>query len=230
MARDFFDDDLRDHKLPDAAGNPDDGSTAVPDEISQARMARQRTEITSQVAGTTSEIERLRMRQQELEQEKSNLETLSHRQSEYERAKREIADKLGRSVTLLGKESSKAARMQELFAETRDRFDEMLNEIRAINESDWPDEGFEHELAQALALVEASTGDYGKAMARIEAMNWYRDTPDRKLRGLAGDADDEGGHLPGFGYWLKAGFALVIPFAILFCLLLAAYLFYMGAL
>ena len=226
MAKDFFDDDL----LSTAAGKEGaveekDGVPIRPiTEASLNRMVRQKQEINSQVVGALKEIEELRRRQEDLEKEKSSLEEMTRRQEEYERGKREIMEKLHRGMMLLEKEEIEATRMAELLAVMRARFKDTLLELRGIEEATWSDANYEAELNKAMVLVEDARSVYKKTLAKIDAEHWDKGGLDKahsaKLdREVAAEL---GGKQP-FGYWLKMGLGISIPFAVVAVLALAAF-------
>jgi hypothetical protein len=185
------------------------------------RMTRHKEEISTHMSGAVSELERLRLRQDELEREKRSLEDLSRKQAEYEAGKRDIIEKLNRSAILLEKEETQANRMAELLAETRDKFQETLAELKAIKEEAWGDADFRVELSRALAKVEAGRETYKRAMAKIDASSWHK--VGGKMDAMPEVARES--FLPlGFGGWLKIGIAVTIPLAVVLVLMFVAYL------
>lgn len=233
MGKDFFDEDLLKPDTP--VVEEDENQNGVPvraiTQASLGRMARQKKEITTQVAGTAKELEELRMKQQELEKERSELEELSRKQSEYESNKREMMDKLARGIRLLEKEEAQATRMAELLSVMRSRFRESLDELRALDEATWSDTDYEVELNKALVLVEDAKDIYRKALAKIDAENWVKDAAHPvATKKLQGEITRELVARPGFFYWLMVGLAVCIPFALVAAILLVAFLFLEGAL
>ena len=197
-------------------------------ELGLTRMARQKAEISTQVSGTVSEMERLRMRQDALEKEKDQLQDLARRQEIYEQNKRDLMEKLARSVILLEKEEHQAMRMSELLAETRERFKDALAEMKQVNEEEWPDEQFKEELDQALALVDSAKNVYRKAMARIEASSWHKTSSrGERLEPLEAARLD---HVVdrSFGFWFKAGLAATLPLIIVLVLGVVVYFLWLN--
>lgn len=202
------DEDLFDGR---AGGHEPESGRALSD-AARGRLNRQRSELSQQVGGAAGEIERLRMKQAELEREKQELQQLARKQEDYERGKREMTEKLSRSVVLLEKEREQAVRMAELLAETRARFAEQLTGLERIREDEWVDGDFKEELESALAEVEAAKTIYKKALARIEASSWHKSAGVGSAAGPLESPAGGGAVLPrGFGFWLKAGFAFSLP-------------------
>jgi vacuolar-type H+-ATPase subunit I/STV1 len=195
---------------------------------SGSKLAQQKEQITNKVADTAEEIERLRMRQAELEHEKKSLEEINRKQDEYERSKKEIIENLSRNIILMEKDEITASRMVELLSVSRSRFKDMLAEIRDIQEEKWEGENFEEELDKALALLESARMEYSKAIAKIDAESWNKGNGPAPLATIemAGQSSLAG---KGFLFWLKIGFAVSIPMIIVLMLIFAAYLWLGGA-
>ena len=220
MGTDFFDDDLlqpnlKPQGIPEQRENSPARSSS---EASAGKLAQQKEELSGQVAAAVKEIEQLRMKQEDLEKEKSKLQELGRKQEEYERGKRDAIEKIDRGIIIVEKEEVEATRMVELLSETRAKFKNMLADLRNINEDTWSDENFADELNRASAMVENARMDYKKALARIDASSWHKDAArgqSELLDGVAGGVG--GGH--GFGYWMKIGLALTLPLIALVILL-----------
>ncbi len=213
MSTDFFDDDL-------SRSAADGGETT---ESSTVRMARQKEQLTNQVADTAEEIERLRMRQEELEHEKTSLEELNRKQDEYERSKKDIIENLSRNVILMEKDEVLANRMVELLSASRARFRDMLAEIRDIKEESWGNSDFEEELDRALALIESARMEYSRAIAKIDAESWQKGAGQAQLATL-----EEAGRgslaNKSFWFWVKIGVAVSLPMIVILLLVFVGYM------
>lgn len=185
------------------------------------RMARHRDDVTQQVTGAVSEIERLRIRQEELEREKKALEELTRKQVDYEAGKRDMIEKLNRSLILLEKEETQAERLVELLAETRGKFQETLADLKSINEQAWGDSGFREELSRALAKVEAAKDLYKRALSKIDASSWHK--AGGRSEALP-EAPRDAAPDRSFGYWVKVGLAVSLPVIVVLVLLFLGYL------
>ena len=229
MGTDFFDDDLRAES--GEAGDEREVDTRTSDEADmEARLVKQKEELSSKVAGAVNEIERLRMRQEQLEKEKNKLEELSRKQEDYENGKADMIDRLDRSLVLIEKEEEQAAEMVELLGETRKRFRQGLGELRNIDEGSWVKQKFEEELNRALALVEDCRMVYKKAWARIEASEWRRTNSGEKLPPTAEYAARERAADKGFGFWVKVGLAVSLPLTTVLVVLFVLWLLLTGIL
>ncbi|MDA0578366.1 MAG: hypothetical protein O3B24_09740 [Verrucomicrobia bacterium] len=230
MGTDFFDHDLRaDKRVPSAA--TDDGIEQTPDTISAhaiSRLVVQKHDRSTQVAGAVQEIELLRQRQRELEMEKESLEALTLKQETYEREKRDVVEKLERSLVVFDKQAAEAMRAAELIAAVRKRFDESLQEIAQIDENAWPTTGFVGELNKALAVVEEVQSQYKKGMSKVSASSWFRAS---EVAAVSDGSRSEGGPAVPlrFGFWLKAGLAFSLPVIVVLLACLAVWLVTQGA-
>jgi len=225
MGTDFFDDDLL--RTDSAAADPIERTEGVPtrpiSDASLTRMMKQKEEVMHQVAGATQEIEQLRLRQEALEKEKTDLQELTRRQEDYEKGKQEIVEKLIQSIVMLEKEETQATRMMELLSMMRTRFKDTLAELKGIDEEKWPDEAFALELNKAIVVVEDARGTYRKALAKIDAARWQKPGPDGSSQELLGDGYGETAAAKGFAYWFKMGIGLSLPLMIFIAVLFAVY-------
>lgn len=223
MGTDFFDDDLANDE---SRGGAEPERKPAPEKSAEAagRLVRNREELAAKVSDSAGKLDQLRRRQEELEREKAGLESESRKQEEYERGKRDIIEKLDRSIILVEKEEVQAAQMAEILSTTRQRFRETLSELRGINEDQWPAESVPEELNKALALVEDAREVFKKGMAKIEASRW-QDAGARKAEALTYDSEtgDLGSKL-GFGLLLKIGLATTLPIVIVLVGLFVLYL------
>lgn len=237
MGTDFFDEDLlrfdsspgKGKSVPRHNKETDDGTSEPEGHDDHAgRMARQKEDILNQVVGAVGEIERLRVRQEELAKKKDALEGLTRKQDEYESGKREIIEKLDRSMVVIEKEETQATRMAELLAETRVKFAEMRSELGNINEEKWGDENFHAELNKAAATVKVMESAYAKAIARVDAAGWHKSVPDKVQRKLLQDAAGDSDFDRNFYFWIKIGYALSLPMIICATLLFVLWLISTG--
>lgn len=213
MGTDFFDDDLL--KASNSRHEAADDGDAIPVQpilgATLGKMARKKEEMSHQASSALQEIERLRIKQEELEREKNALEELTRKQDQYEHDKTDILEKLERSIVAMEREESQAARMVELLSESRSRFKSVLAEIRAINEEMWGDHNFNDELNRASALIETARMDYKKALAKIEAVNLHSGAGEAVTKAALDEMGFESGVEKDFGYWVKVGFAVTLP-------------------
>jgi len=217
MARSFVDTDLLE---PDMRH---DGSVPVEPEDAAGRLARQKDQIQEQVADAAEEIERLQMRQKELEEARHALRELHRKQHEYEEGKKVLIEKLNRKRLQLQKEEVRLTRMLELVTLTRTDFEGMLRELREIREDQWSESGFEEALDAALALLESMRDTYNKSTARLDAQGIARGAGASTVAEAAGQS---GSGVPGgWGFWFRAGIAFALSMGTVGAILLALFLY-----
>ena len=216
MDTDFVDDDLVTPAAPVRRGvglEPEVGA------------ARQKEQLAEQVASAAEEIERLRLRQEALEQEKQKLQHLAQTRSAYEGDKATLLENFSTSLVLMEKQEQQAARMMELLAASRVRFRDMQEEIHDIDETAWEGAEFGEDLHRAVALVDNARSEYTKALAKLDAEGLPRSS------GRTGSTEPSATGLAarGFLFWLKVGFALSLPLILILLALFGGYLYSRGA-
>jgi len=205
----------------DAAG------TEVPvqsiSELNLGRLAKHREEVGNNMVRTITELEELRKRQQELEEEKQSLEDLGRKQHDYTHGKREMVERLNEGIIALEKKEVQSAQLTELLIATRNRFKEALEEIESIDEERWPDDRFREELYKALVIIDDARMEHNKALAKIQILEGSGESV------LSGSRLGLSDHAPGsvpersIGYWIKVGFALSLPLALLTFVVIGVY-------
>jgi hypothetical protein len=216
---DFFDDDLVKRTpapgagpVPGAAGAEDARASGSRD-LNLTRMSRHRDQLEAQVAQTMQEIERLRQKQEDFENDKRRLEELRRKQDEYVRGKREIQQRLNQSLLSLEREEVRATQMAELVGSTRRNFKAMLEEVERIDESAWHDDGLHEDLAKAQDLISSIRLECEKSLAKLETFAPVSSAlPETGSRGLSAPPERP---LPSFGYLILAGIAMGVPLSLL---------------
>ena len=230
MPTNFIDDDLL--KTDDSIDEDIEKQNGVPVQpITHAglsRMVRQKKELSDQVAGAVNEIERLRMKQENLEKEKIDLKELTRRQEKYERGKQGIIGELNQGIIIVEREESQATRMTELLSETGARFKKELAELKKIKEETWSNKNFETELNKALVKVDIARTTYKKAMAKIDASSWHKSSPGETQSHVLEQLSHVSGEKRGFGFWLKVGLAVSLPIMLFLLMLFVAWLVVSG--
>ncbi len=223
---DFFDDDLV-RKPEPAKPEPDDAGVSENDEEqpvrpaeggASSRMARQREEVSAQVSQATEELERLRLRQQQIEREKRALEDLRRKQNDFEQGKAEMNEQLRRNLLTLEREEVRSQQLVDMLAATRKRFREMLKEIESFDEEAWEEERFTEELNTSLGRIEDMRMEFKKSIGKIRAMTGEEGRPDTAPAGIYEESarPEQAPHT--FTYWFKAGLAFTLPLLVLLLL------------
>jgi len=238
MGTDFFDDDLareREEALKikldgESGGAPRDGfipsSRDLPNRpvsnLPLTHLARHKQEVSEQMVDKAEELNRLRARQEELEEERRMLEEMRQKQEAFDRNRRDLKERLGAGLVQMEKDQLQAERLVELLEETRRIFNLRQEEISAMNEEQWADDEILEELNKALEVLETVRSDYNKAMAKIDAIQPSSSVGGATLsKGLAFEQASalEDPHAKGFSYWLLAGSAFTLPLMAVLALL-----------
>lgn len=197
-------------------------------DLNLTRMAKHRKELESQVADSAHELDRLRMRQEELERERRELEDLRKKQEDYERGRRELSDRLHHSLIRMEKEQLRSERLTELLVNTTAEFKGVLGQIEGMEDEYWPDDQVRDELTKALAVIEEGRVQFNKGITKIEAAMAADRANDPHGESLINRGGRDAATRPGFGYWFKVGLAASLPLivALLALSLVFVYLYF----
>ena len=166
----------------------------------------------------------LRLQQEEIEKQKQYLEALRQKQERFVAGKRDLAEKLTRSVSGLDRELYDAQKLVEELSLTKDTFNRHLEVLRALQPEKWQRHQVDDELDRALTAVEDAEEDFAKGTRRVAAARATESTPlvDASSSGAepASASDD---HVT----WLRRGFAFTLPMmgALFLALILAKLMF-----
>jgi hypothetical protein len=233
MNRDFFDHDLvkpRDEikrvKLgpgdePDTAADfgTGPGMTRSTTDLNLPLLASQRKQMELQTARTAEELERLRRQTDTLEREKRELEDRRKKQEDYEKGKQELLDGLNHSLVTLERDEIKTQQLAELLQSVRQRFRDILEEISAIDENNWPEDQVREELGKALVRVDDARMEYNKAVTRVDSALAATDSGGASHPILFNKPVDEMGGNRTFTESLKTGLAFTLPLIVMIALL-----------
>ncbi|MDD5482881.1 MAG: hypothetical protein PHP98_04440 [Kiritimatiellae bacterium] len=235
---DFIDDDLIQRRdqvkevkmgpgrdVPAASAIPN--TEAVPaEELNLTPLAKRKEEINSKMATKLDELERLRARQNALEQEKTALEHLRSGQEKYEAGKREMIDNLEKSLVLMEREDVVLNQRLALLTDTAGHFKEMLKELRGFNEERWPTDsaGLRDELNRTLTIIDNVRKEYNLSCARLEAAKEAGNQDALSSQLLLEESLAAAKRPRSFGDWFKVGFAVSLPLIIMLAALMAVLL------
>ena len=210
---DFYDEDLQNREASRRRPPADDMAQGINRPVSDlnlTRMARHKDDIEHQVANSAQELDRLRMRQEEVERERRELEALRKKQDSYERGRQEVGDRLNQSLIMMEKEQVKVQRIVESLNTTRELFTGQLTAIEAIDPESWPDEMVREELGRALAIIDQARMEYNLGMTKVESMLADNDRGPSLEPGLTLGAGGEAIFGATFGFWFILLWVLAI--------------------
>jgi hypothetical protein len=128
-------------------------------------------EVDTKLGAAQEQLLMLRRQQEELERQKADLEELRRKQDEYTRGKGEMIDNLTRSLTAMEREQIQAQRVAELCETTTDGFRDYLDQLQAINDTEWSGENVRTELGRALGVVENARLEFNRARIKLDCLN-----------------------------------------------------------
>jgi chromosome segregation ATPase len=148
------------------------------------------------------ELLNLRQQLERTERETSQLEVQRGKEERFSTGRREMGEKLSRSLVRLDRELYNSQKAIEEITTARDLYQHHLEIIRGLHPEAWKRGDLDGELDRAIAAIDDAEVEFGKTSRRLAAT-------------LPGEALAESalnGNLPrGFVSWLTAGFAFTLP-------------------
>jgi uncharacterized protein involved in type VI secretion and phage assembly len=151
-------------------------------------------------------LAQLREEQQQLEQEKFQLESLNRKQAEFAKGRLEIEDSLRRGLVELEREGSAAQRQAELCRQAQEDFTLRLEALEALHPEEWNRAELVDELDRGLGLINGSRLEMERSEAQLAPFR----------TGALNRAEAPLGGLPtDFRSWAMAGLAFTLPVLVL---------------
>jgi DNA repair exonuclease SbcCD ATPase subunit len=179
-------------------------------------------DVTQTVDAARQQLAELQRKKEELEREKTELEELRRKQDEYELGRKEMLERLNRSLVLLEHDQIETQRKGENIQNALVSFKARKEEIEAIREDQWNNATLKAELTRALAIVDSARNDFNHYRARLDVLDEKRN-PDAAIAtgSLSAFAprEDVLSRLK-FGDLIKVGFALSLPLIVVGVILL----------
>jgi chromosome segregation ATPase len=187
----FVDTDFTAHKSPFAAPTRDDTDRRVVE--AQQKLVE------------------LKRAQEELERERSGLEELRRRQTEFHTGRGEIIQNLTRGLGLLEEAEFAARRDAEQMVKTIADFRAALDKVQAIHDETWTKDNFQMELTRALTTIENARMEWNSARLKISALAGETKNAAALLDKNSAPAPAPSLAELGFGQLCKIGFAFTWP-------------------
>ncbi|HYF36033.1 MAG TPA: hypothetical protein VD994_12135 [Prosthecobacter sp.] len=174
-------------------------------------------DMDQQVKEAQHRLAALRAQQEEVERQKQMLETLRHKQERFVTGKKDVTDKLERSLRSVCEELEEARRRVEDLTLTEKDFQDHLDELKTFLPERWHRSQLDHELDRALGALDDAEVSYEKGMRRLAA---HRPTESASFHHISGDDDDTSKGLLSLPFssgvddlatWLRRGFAFTLP-------------------
>jgi len=167
--------------------------------------------LDSQVQRAQEQLLQLKRQQEQIEKQKRELEELSRRQEELERGRKEMTDKLTRSLVILEREAYDAQKRVEQLRATRESFAQHLEVLEGIDPRTWNPADLNKELSRALSTVDDARTEYNQQRSRLQA------TADESEAAPLPETSvgfESNGMTHSFGQWLQIGLAFTLPLII----------------
>ncbi|MCW0218616.1 MAG: hypothetical protein OJI67_09865 [Prosthecobacter sp.] len=193
-------------------------------------------DMDQQVREAQNRLSKLRAEQEELEQQRKILENLKQKQERFIAGRKDITEKLERTLRAVTEDLEDSRRRAEDLAATQQEFRDRLDELKMFLPERWHRNQLDQELDKAIsALIEAETS-FEKGIRRVSA---HRPVETSQLH-LNQERDEEGDDYASHGHhysslsgtddlitWARRGFAFTLPLmaTILIALILAKLMF-----
>ena len=129
-----------------------------------------RDDVDRKVVDAQQKLVALKRAQEELERERSSLEELRRRQTEFQTGRQEIIQQLTRGLGLLDEAEFSARRDAEQMAKTAADFREALVKVQTIQDEAWTKENFQIELTRALTTIENARMEWNSARLKLPVL------------------------------------------------------------
>ncbi|MCB1225667.1 MAG: hypothetical protein KDK99_07665 [Verrucomicrobiales bacterium] len=185
----------------------------------------------SKVKEAQERISRLRQEKEELERQQRRFEELRQKQEKFAKGKRDLVEKIGRSVTQMDRELYDAQKLVEEISSARDSFAGHLEVLRSLQPERWNRAQIDEELENALSAIEDAEDEYAKGVRRVASCRRSEaaalSAPHRDEEGFSPTASPLGSGADTFSAWAWRGLGFTLPLmgALLIGLLLAKLLF-----
>jgi chromosome segregation ATPase len=184
-------------------------------------------DVQAQVKEAQEELLHLRMRQEEIERQKQQLELIRHKQERFAKGKRDLVEKLSQAVVGIEGELYNTQKLVEELSATYDGFSRHLDILRSLQPEKWQRAHVDEELDRAIAAIQEADSDFAKASRRLSTLR-----PADSSRAIAKErsmeADSTGLALSDdLKSWARRGLGFTLPLLgmALFVLVLAKLMF-----
>ncbi len=140
------------------------------DEFMQGRSAAPMEEVHTKVKAAHEELLQLKLRQEEIERTKVELEIISERQTRFANGKRDVLEKLNRSVVSIERELYATQKLVEELTSTHDSYARHIEVVKSLLPEKWQRSQVAEELERALAAIDDAEDDYVKSIRRLQSL------------------------------------------------------------
>ena len=167
-------------------------------------------EFDEQLASAQQQLKELKKQEEQIENQKAELELLRQMQSAFNRGKVEMLDNLQHAITLLERERLDAEQRILQYTRAQSTFKRTLDSIGSLNPEDCPHSKLHDELTQANAQIEDARDEYMRTLKHLDNLNTQEDQSNSESDSISHLSTTSLG-LRNFQYWFKSGFAFSLP-------------------
>lgn len=199
-----------------SAGNP-----ALAHRSAEAPVTKD--DVAAQVDSTRQQLQELQRKREELEREKNELEELRRKQDEYDTGRKEMLERLNRSLVLLEHEKVETERKSENVVNALSSFKIVKEQLESIREDQWNNATLKEELTKALAVIDTARNEFNHYRARLDVLDEKHNPDAAAATGPLAEFASANNVLTNLkmGDLIKVGFALSLPLIILGVILIA---------
>jgi chromosome segregation ATPase len=151
------------------------------------------------------ELLKIRQQLEKTERETSQLETLRRKEERFDTGRREMTEKLSRSLSRLERDLYNTQKAIEEISAARDIYQRHLDVMRGLQPEAWQRGNMDDEMDRAIGAIDDAESEYGKTSRRLVSV----------LPGEHSAATMENnvsGALPqNFAAWMRCGLAFTLP-------------------
>lgn len=127
-------------------------------------------DVQAKVKEAQEELLQLRMRQEEIERQKQQLELIRQKQDRFAKGKRELVERLSQAVVGIEGELYNTQKLVEELSATYDGFSRHLDVLRGLQPEKWQRANVDEELDRAIAAIQEADSDFAKASRRLSML------------------------------------------------------------
>ena len=140
------------------------------DEFMTQPSSPQMEDVQAKVHEAQAELMHLRQRQEEIERQKLHLEQIKKKQDAFGQGKRDLMEKLTRSIGTIERDLYNTQKLVEELSTTHKAFTDHLEVLRSLQPEKWQRNQVDEELGRALDAIEDAKDDYIKSSRRLVSL------------------------------------------------------------
>ena len=152
------------------------------------------------------ELLKIRQQLEKTERETNQLETLRRKEERFDTGRREMSEKLSRSLARLDRDLYNAQKAIEEITAARDSYQRHLEVMNGLKPEAWQRGNLDEELDRSIGAIEDAEDEYGKVTRRLASV-----LPEESAA-IERHASGTGGAMPqDFVAWMRCGLAFTLP-------------------